>query len=260
MLRLTTLVLILANASFFAWHAGWLDTGVAGRGDTQRSPDRARSQVNPEQLIVLNSGGQTHTPPSASAASQPPDQVTASATSAIAASASQGAASSPSSVTAEAVSQSDTNGQCVEAGPFTQDEQRQANAMLGRILKAGQWGVQSVAVPGLWLVYMGPYPDDESLERKEAELRRIRNLPFEEVRSPATLARGLSLGKFTEERQANAALENLRLRGIRTARVVNARPAMELQVLRAAGLDLNQKAQLQKLPLPAGKGFIDCNG
>jgi len=35
---------------------------------------------------------------------------------------------------------------------------------------------------------------------------------------------------------------------------------MELQVLRAAGLDLNQKAQLQKLPLPAGKGFIDCNG
>jgi hypothetical protein len=260
MLRLTTLVLILANAGFFAWHAGWLDAGAAGRGDTQRSPERARPQVNPAQLIVLNSGSQTRPTPSASAASQPADQVTASAASAIAASASQGAASGPSSVTAEVVSPSDTNGQCVEAGPFTQDEQRQANAMLGRILKAGQWGVQSVAVPGLWLVYMGPYPDDESLERKEAELRRIRNLPFEEVRSPATLARGLSLGKFTEERQANAALETLRVRGIRTARVVNARPAMELQVLRASAVDLNQKAQLQKLPLPAGKGFIDCNG
>ncbi len=260
MLRLTTLVLILANAGFFAWHAGWLGTATASPGDTQRNPERLKQQVNSEQLIVLKHSAPSDATASANAAAPTTGASTASAASSASSTASaerNGAASAPS---LDVASPGDTNGQCVEAGPFTQDEQRQANAMLSRILKPGQWGVQSVAVPGLWLVYMGPYPDDESLERKEAELRRIRNLPFEAVRSPATLARGLSLGKFTEERQANAALETLRLRGIRTARVVNARPAMELQVLRASAVDLTQKAQLQKLPLPAGKGFIDCNG
>lgn len=260
MLRLTTLVLILANAGFFAWQAGWLGAGAPGKTDLPRGAERARQQVNPDQLIVLG-----HADPTASAATREPSASAGSAPDAPAWPGSPPAASGASgagevAVTDAAEPASEANGQCVEAGPFTQDEQRQANAMLARILQPGQWGTQNVAVPGLWLVYMGPYPDDDSLARKEAELRRIRNLPFEEVRSPATLARGLSLGKFTDERQANAALETLRLRGIRTARVVNARPAMELQVLRAPAVDLGQKAQLQKLPLPAGKGFIDCNG
>ena len=256
MLRLTTLVLLLANAGFFAWHAGWLEGQAGTAPRTQRTPERLQQQVAPEQLIVLDREGHAAAPKEAGAVAATPAASTEVAASAPA---SDAASAAPSDTTAD-TALADANGQCVEAGPFTQDEQKQTATLLGRLLKPSQWSVQSVAVPGLWLVYMGPYPDDESLDRKEAELRRIRNLPFEEVRSPATLARGLSLGKFTDERQANAALETLRLRGIRTARVVNARPAMELQVLRAAGLDLNQKAQLQKLPLPAGKGFIDCNG
>lgn len=147
---------------------------------------------------------------------------------------------------------------CLEAGPFTVDESRQATTQMARVLPKGAWTTQAVAVPGLWLIYMGPYPDAETLERKQAELRRIKPLNFEEVRSPSSLAMGFSLGRYGNENLANAALESMRLRGVRTARVVNARPPMSLTVLKVAQADSATQARLSTMPLPAGKGFIAC--
>lgn len=129
---------------------------------------------------------------------------------------------------------------------------------MARVLPKGAWTTQAVAVPGLWFVYMGPYPDAETLERKQAELRRIKPLNFEEVRSPSSLAMGFSLGRYGSEDQADAALESLRLRGVRTARVVNARPPMSLTVLKVAQATGAAQARLSELSLPAGKAFKAC--
>ncbi len=260
MLRLLVLSLLVANAAFYAWHQGWLDDAIGLRAQGERDPARLGQEVNPDQLIVLGAA-----PSAASAASVASVASDTSVTTPPVAASTE--PESPGSDADAALSNASAASvatraaaQCLEAGPFTAEEHRNAQGHLSKVLPAHQWSTQTVSVPGLWLVYMGPYPDEEQLRRKESELRRIRNLPFEEVRSPSSLAQGISLGKYTDERLANSALETLRVRGIRTARVVNARPSMELQVIKAPSVNDTQRATLAKLPLPAGKGFIDCGG
>ena len=115
-----------------------------------------------------------------------------------------------------------------------------------------------MAVSGVWLTYMGPYTDADMLARKLTELRRIRGLNFEEIKTPPNLAPGLSLGRYGRLEDANAALNTLKLRGIRTARVVTLRPAMEVQVVRVAQADINTQVALSALRLPQGKSFAAC--
>jgi hypothetical protein len=260
MLRLIVVLLALANGAFYAWHAGWLPAMGPAVPEADNS-DRLAAQVHPERLLVLTASGAT-------AASAPPSSAeAASASGALTAFASSTASSQGSSTPeVKAAENTASNGttapplQCLEAGPFTLDEHRQALLQMGKVMPKGTWATQAVSVPGLWLVYMGPYPDADSLARKLVELRRIRNLSFEEVRSPSNLALGVSLGRFADERQANAALETMRLRGVRTARVVNARPAMELMVIKVPQASQADQGKLSTLPLPAGKGFIACAG
>jgi hypothetical protein len=227
MLRLIVVLLALANAAFFAWHEGWLHALTGSSPDAGSGQAHLAQQVHPERLIVVGAAPLATSAPTAG-------------------------------TNASTNASTDADVRCLEAGPFTPDENRTALQQLGKALPKGAWSTQAVSVPGLWLVYMGPYPDAESLQRKLLELRRLKSLNFEEVRSPSNLALGVSLGRFADERQANAALETMRLRGVRTARVVNARPSMELLVQRVPQASLADQAKLTALPLPAGKGFIAC--
>ncbi|MBA4109703.1 MAG: hypothetical protein C0487_08935 [Leptothrix sp. (in: Bacteria)] len=230
MLRSLVLVLLLANAGFYAWSHGWLNDVIGIQPDSQREPQRLKQQVNAAQLTVV---------PASSAA--PASQ----ASSATAASAANTEASAGRTI-------------CVEAGPFTAAEQPQVEATLKPVLAPNTWTTDNVAVPGVWLTYMGPYADTDMLARKLTELRRIRGLTFEEIKAPANLAPGLSLGRYNRLEDANAALNTLKLRGIRTARVVTLRPAMEVQVVRVAQADINTQVALSALKLPQGKSFAAC--
>jgi len=149
-------------------------------------------------------------------------------------------------------------GICIEAGPFTSAEYASAEAMLRPLLPAGIWTRQTVAIQGMWLVYMGPYPEADQLQRKQDELKRIKDLDFEVVRTPANLAPGISLGRFSKQENAENQLETLRNKGIRTARIVNLRPAMELQLLRVPRADVDTQVKLSSIKLPQGKGFTAC--
>ena len=75
---------------------------------------------------------------------------------------------------------------------------------------------------------------------------------------PAALAQGLSLGRYNQPEAADAALTQLRNRGIRTARVVNVRPAMTVQLLRVPEADEPAQVKLSTLKLPQDKGFVAC--
>jgi hypothetical protein len=258
MLRLIVVLLALTNAAFFAWHEGWLHALTGASPDASSGQAHLTQQVHPERLIVATNSP-TSTVASAAANAQARTGITGDSMAAseeVSASQTVAAASVASTPTPTVNTRADAR--CLEAGPFTPDENRTALQQLGKVLPKGAWSTQAVSVPGLWLVYMGPYPDAESLQRKLLELRRLKSLNFEEVRSPSNLALGVSLGRFADERQANAALETMRLRGVRTARVVNARPSMELLVQRVPQASPADQAKLNALPLPAGKGFIAC--
>ncbi len=263
MLRALVALLLLANVGFFAWQEGWLDAVVGISAQQGREPQRLKAQVDPERLIVLGM-------PQMDAAASGPDGGATGHGAASAASMADGAAlaasaassepatadptASPASGMAVAPAGDDT---CREAGPFTPDEFKLAETQL-KALPAGSWLAQTVTVQGLWLVYMGPYPDEDTYVRKQTELRRIKGIGFEEVRSPAKLAMGLSLGRYQSEPAALAALESLKLKGVRTAYVVNVRPTMDFTVVRVDKATPPLLKQISALPLPPGKGFAAC--
>ncbi len=53
MLRLLVVLLVLANAGFYSWRQGWLETVVSARPQGDREPGRLALQVSPEAVRVL---------------------------------------------------------------------------------------------------------------------------------------------------------------------------------------------------------------
>lgn len=271
MLRSLVLILLIVNAAFFAWSKGWLNQIVGVQPDAQHEPQRMAQQIHADKIVVQvpgaakadkaarkGSAAAADVASAANAASGPASGASATSLPAYAASSTPTAASSPT-VAAKATPAADSKDtKCVEAGPFNASEYAGLEANLKPILPAGSWSSRTVAIQGLWLVYMGPYADADMLERKQAELRRIKGLNFEEVRTPAHLALGIALGRFNKQDDAEAGLTTMRNRGIRTARIVNVRPNMEVQVLRVPRASVGMQVTLASMKLPQGKGFSAC--
>jgi hypothetical protein len=148
---------------------------------------------------------------------------------------------------------------CLEAGPYDDEALGAAEgALRGAGLPAGGWQATSEEKPGVWLVYMGRFADRETLQRKQAELQRLR-VPFEEVRGAAELDGGLSLGRFGDRAAADAALAQFTQHGVRTARVVMLAPPQRMHLLRVQHAGPALQAQLKGLKAPAlGAGFRPC--
>ena len=220
MLRLLLLLLIVANLGFYSWTQGWLDGVVGIRAIGDREPERLARQLRPEAVVVL--------PPESAAAS------------------SAATAATPA---------------CLEAGPFSPTELVAAITSLKQLLPTaaeGGWAEVKTETPGSWIVYMGKFADAEGLAKKEQELKRLK-LDFEIMRSPPTLERGLSLGRFDQRAAADKALERFTQQGVRTARVVELSPPGSASLLRAARADAELASQLTALRAASlGKGFAAC--
>lgn len=251
MLRSLVLALLIVNLGFFAWTHGWLKAWAGLPSESQREPQRLSAQLHAERIEVLQPGEtarnhalrrRTSPAEAASAADSAASPVEATSTS-------TAASASAQQATAQAL--------CVEAGPFNNEDATAVDKALRPLLQAGSWTRQSIAIGGQWMVYMGPYPDEDLYERKVTELKRIKGLNFDEVRS-GTYARGLSLGRFTSEPDAETRLGSLKQRGIRTARVVTIRPAGQVHYLRVSQANESMQVTLSGLKLPQGKSFTAC--
>lgn len=294
MLRLLVAALLLVNLLFFAWSRGWLDqvVGIPAQGD--REPHRLASQVRPELVRLLPPTGQPGSASEAAsavlaagaAASAASSAATAVAPASAAAPALLAAASpvgtgappkapaasvasrpSPPPVAASApgvaatavvAAASQAAAACFEAGPYAPGEWAAAEAAARSTLPSGSWSARKAEGSGEWMIYMGPYPDRDWLDRKKSELARIRGgVPQEEVNAPPELARGLSLGRFASQGAANATLASYRSRGIRTARVVRSGNGPAVSFLRVAQADAALATQIAGLK-PGGKAFLPC--
>lgn len=108
------------------------------------------------------------------------------------------------------------------------------------------------------MVYMGKFPDNDSLNKKRNELRD-RDVPYDRPRI-AALEPGLSLGRYSSEEAAQRALAQLGTKGVRSARVVPERsetPAFVLQ-LPAVAVDARQRVTNTLRPALAGKTLRPC--
>jgi len=216
MLRLLVLVLLLANAAFFAWSQGLLLAW--GVGPLQQSePQRVQQQVQPRAVRVLPASELKQVEALAAQAPRPPECLQTAAL------------------------------DLAQLGP------------LRTVLEAwppGSWSLDTVTEPARWIIYMGKYPGMEQVARKRAELRQI-GVSFE---SPGPeLEPGLSLGTFTSEAAANRQLEEVAVKGVRTARVLQERPEQKVQRLQLPAVDDTLRPRLDDLKFAlAGKPLRPC--
>jgi len=228
MLRIIALVLVLANAWLLAAQFGGFGwPGESAGTPAQQEPLRLKRQLNPELVQILS-----------------PQAATA-ALAAAAASAAQTAAQAAAAA-------------CLEAGPFSAAEAEAAERTLRDAgLAAGSWQARQIQQTAVYMVYMGRYPDAETLQRKRDELKR-RNVAAETVSDAVDWQPGLSLGRFDDKPAAEAALAGFAQRGVSSARVVTLHPSKNQTMLRLGKHDAATRARLAGLRMPTGPGFVTC--
>jgi hypothetical protein len=264
MLRAVVAVLLLANAVFWVWSQGWLDDVVGVRSTGDREPQRLAQQLRPEIVRVLPAdfADAVLTRPTASAGATPP---TAPAASTPDGPAPPAPAESDTAALGSPVAAGDRDVQtaervCLETDPYTDAELAAAEAVLAP-LALGSDTVRKVSGPATtaWIVYMGRYANAEQLAEKQAQINRIRGVKYERVGGIPELDPGLSLGRYGTRAEAQAALNDLNQRGIRTARVVAITPPGIAHRLRVDAADAATKEKLLALKAPALRGgFRPC--
>lgn len=133
MLRVTLLLLLLANAAYFTWSQGLLAAwGVAPA--QQAEPHRLQQQIKPQALRLVAADEARRLELARAPAFKAPE--------------------------------------CLQAGPF-EDAQATALRLAMAPWPAGSWTLESAVEPARWIVYMGKYPTTENVARKRFELRQI---------------------------------------------------------------------------------------
>ena len=246
MLRLAVIVLLLANAGYYAWSQGLLRPfGYAPQ--EQSEPQRMNQQIRPETLQILKAN-----PSKTSSAAPPGSTPTPTPTSPSQATA---ANDSPTPTTTPAASAPADSAECLQAGVFD-DRQAEALRTAAAGLPAGSWTLEPTPIPGRWMVYMGRFDDIETLDRKRAELRARK---VDHDRAGGTLELGLSLGRFASKEAAERELANLGTKGVRTARVIQERAEAPGFTLRLPAVNDALRAQLDVLRTAmAGKTLRAC--
>ena len=238
MLRLAVIALLLANAGYYAYTQGWLRSAGLVTPE-QAEPQRLQQQIRPETLKVLRAQGATNnpTPPPAPAAAPAADT----------------AASTPAPTAAAPADA----GECLQAGVFD-DKQATALRTAAASLPPGSWSLEPTPITGRWMIYMGRFDDQDTLDKKRAELR-ARKVDFD--RAGGTLEPGLSLGRFSTEEAAQRGLTALNAQGVRTARVIQERQAATGFILKLPAVTDAQRQQwLATLrPAMAGKTLGSCS-
>jgi SPOR domain len=133
MLRLTVLLLVLANAMYFAWSQGLLaPIGIAPA--QQSEAQRLEQQIKPQSLRILDK--------------------------------------EEASRLEVALPGTKPLQECLQAGPLEDAQVALLKQVLGP-WPDGSWVLESGIEPAHWIVYIGKYASAENVSRKKAELRQI---------------------------------------------------------------------------------------
>lgn len=229
MLRLFALLLLLANAGYFAWSQGHLRP--LGWGPVaQHEPERLAQQLEADKLRLEGAPAPAQAPAQAAPAPTPP------------------ATTAP---TAEPT-------HCLLVAGLSAP---QASALTAALTQAGldnsRWTLDESVLPERWIVYVGKFPSTDLLNRKKTELRSLR-VEFRDVNT-AALQPGLALGTYSTESAAQTALQELGRAGVRSAKVTREREEQRSVALRLPALGEAEHARLDPLVQQAvGKPLAAC--
>lgn len=239
MLRTLVLLLLLANAGFWAWRQGWLEplhSVIGARPEGEREPERWTRQLHPERLQLAGAEASAPLAPSESASAAPVLSPAASA------------ASEPAAPATA----------CLEAGPFDSAASLSAaQTVVQLLLPTEASSVRRLEEQRLW-VALGPFVEAGPLRQKREELQGLGLTP-ESARLTADGAPYLVLERHALREAAEAAQKRLVERGVRSSRIVDA-SALVPRALRVAAADADQQRLLAALPADklGGRRFEPC--
>ena len=218
MARFLVLLLALLNGVYFAWSHQLLRP--YGFGPAQQSePQRVAQQIQPQLVRILSNDEERR----ADAVAQGPARA----------------------------------GDCLQSVLLDDGQAASLRQAAQAALPVGSWSLDNVVEPARWIVYLGKYPDAQTLAKKRAEVASL-NLRFEPLTNPA-LDFGLSLGGFDTEERARAEMARLSQRGVRTASVVLERPEQRGNLFRVPVVDDSLRPRLEELKTAlAGKPLRAC--
>jgi hypothetical protein len=219
-LRLLVLLLVLLNAAYYAWSHDMLRAYGFGPSH-QAEPQRLMQQVRPDALRIVSAG--LPRPAAAQANTQAPELAAA----------------------------------CLQAGLFDEVQAAALRQAASSVLPAGTWSLNEVLVPPRWIIYMGKYPDAQTLGKKRAELVAL-GVRVDTLPGPPW-GPGLSLGSFESQERATTELAALVKQGVRTAQVVQESAESRASMLRITPVDDALRDRLGALaPWLAGKSLRPC--
>lgn len=193
LLLLVNLVLVLANLGGFARAPGG-------------EPDRLSSQLHPEKIRILDP--QTEDKPAAAASEPVPAPEVAPTAGESEVAPEPASASVPAGPVALA---------CASWAGLTR---AQADGVLARGRRAEfRVNESSTTAPASWWIHLPPQPDRAAAERKAGELRELGVTDFFIVNDAGPTQFAVSLGLYKSEESAKRALDQLRGRGVQTARI-----------------------------------------
>ena len=243
MLRTLVLLLALANVLTWAYTQGFL--GFLNLAPTsQREPERLAQQVEPERLRLLpRAGAAPNTRPDA--APTPPPQ-------------GNGPVGEPAAAAVTPVTPTGPATACWQVSGYNAAQTIVLNAALQGLRDlAGRWTLSEGLLPARWIVYLGPLPNAEVLQRRRAELRQA-GVDHRDVQIP-NLGPGLALGTFSNEEGARQALRQIARAGVNGARVVQERPDSRVFTLRLPAITDAERARVDSLGAPlAGRSLERC--
>lgn len=134
---------------------------------------------------------------------------------------------------------------CLRTGLITEDALPAVRLAAENALPEGIWRIESLNLQERWIVYMGKYPNRQTVQRKQRELQRLgvtELLPL-----PERLQPGLSLAATASRERAEAALSALKARGVRTARVMQQQEGIRGSYIQLDRVSPSMKLQLEAL-------------
>ena len=146
---------------------------------------------------------------------------------------------------------------CLQSALLNEAQAASVRKLLEASWPADAWVLDKLAAPERWIIYMGKVATVADLEKKRLQLGNLR-LTFYPLGNPA-LDPGLSLGVYPSQQQASDALEALKLRGVRTARLLQDTAAGPVYRLRLPMQDEARQKQLAPVTAAlAGQPLTPC--
>jgi hypothetical protein len=273
MIRFAIVLLLLANAGYYAFSQGMLRSLGWGPEDPSE-PERVQQQVKPDALRILTpqearqAQEQARTvtaepalAPVAAPVSEPvaavepaadsPDKTAAAEADKLAAK----AADKPADKPADKLEKPEKK-ECLVAGSFDAKQVEALRLQLAK-LPEGSWRLDSSTSAGRWMVYVGKFSSQEALDTRRDELRAL-DISTDRARI-ASLEPGISLGRFSTEEAAERHLATMGKKGVSGAKVVVERPETVSYTVRLPKLDAATKKRVQSWHVMDGKDLRSCS-